>query len=172
MEHKKPLLIRPIQERDSLEDLTELLHRAYKQLADMGMRFFASHQTVQDTHHRVAGGICYVAELDSRIVGTVTWYHRPPRDPDPPLYHQAGMARFGQFAVEPALQRGGIGRKLVALVEAEARKAGCTQLALDTAEQAAHLIDWYLRLGFQHAGFVQWADTNYRSVLMSKPLGH
>jgi hypothetical protein len=44
------------------------------------------------------------------------------------------------------------------------------ELALDTAEPAAHLIDWYQRLGFALVGHWKWGGANYRSVLMSKNL--
>ena len=81
------------------------------------------------------------------------------------------MAHFGQFAVEPALQRSGIGTRLVGYVEAAARTAGCTALALDTAEGATHLVRWYERLGFRAVGHVNWNVTNYRSVVMCKEFG-
>ena len=43
-------------------------------------------------------------------------------------------------------------------------------LALDTAEGATHLIDWYAKLGFEFVEYTQWEVTNYRSVIMAKPL--
>lgn len=164
------LIIRRLRDEDSLEDLTNLLHRAYQSLADRGMRYFASHQTVEDTRRRIDRGECFVAELNGQIIGTITWYCGPSDKPDPPLYAQPGIASFGQFAVDSQFQRRGIGRQLLNQVENEARRRGCTKLALDTSERATHLIDWYIRLGFQHAGFAQWGETNYRSVLMSKLL--
>lgn len=164
------LIIRRLRDSDSLDELTVLLHRAYKQLADMGMRFFATYQSIDDTRNRVTGGECFVAEMDGTVVGTVTWYHGIPKHPDPPLYSKPGVARFGQLGVEPHFQRRGIGLKLIERVELAARQAGCTHLALDTAEGASHLIQWYAQLGFKPAGHVQWGDTNYRSVLMCKSL--
>ncbi|MBW1796697.1 MAG: GNAT family N-acetyltransferase, partial [Deltaproteobacteria bacterium] len=45
---------------------------------------------------------------------------------------------------------------------------GASELALDTAEQATHLINWYERLGYRFIEYVDWDVTNYRSVIMSK----
>ena len=67
------ILIRELQDGDSIEELTSLLHRAYRRLLDMGLRYWATHQTVDDTRTRIAGGECLVAVLNGRIVGTVTY---------------------------------------------------------------------------------------------------
>jgi GNAT superfamily N-acetyltransferase len=165
--------IRRLVPSDSLESLTDLLHRAYQQLGDMGLRYFATYQSVDDTRSRIADGNCYVACLDSKIIGTITWTPGPAtREDMPPIYRRAEVARFGQFGVAPAHQRRGIGGRMLRLVERDALNAGFEQLALDTAEPAAHLIDWYRRLGFKSVGHWKWGGANYRSVLMSKTLGH
>ena len=116
------LLIRPIAETDSIEELTDLLHRAYKVLADMGFRFFATHQTPEQTRSRISRGECYVGVMDGAIVATVTFYP-PPRDSAhlPEWYRRHDVSYFGQFAVEPSLQRGGIGGCMMDHVEELAR---------------------------------------------------
>ena len=52
-----------------MADLTNLLHRAYRPLADAGMKYFATHQTEEQTKERIQDGKCYVALLDRQIVG-------------------------------------------------------------------------------------------------------
>jgi len=163
-------LIRPIRDDDSIDDLTALLHRAYRALADMGFRYTATHQTPEVTRKRLAGSSGLIAELDGKIVGTVTWCRGRAEPGWPQLYQSADIAFFGQFGVEPDLQRRGIGLKLLRKIECDAKAAGCTTLALDTAEGAAHLIAWYERYGFRHFGHTQWRETNYRSVIMTKPI--
>ena len=64
--------IRLLNENDSLEELTELIHRAYRQLADMGFRYWGTHQTVEDTRKRVSKGICYVGLIENKIISSVT----------------------------------------------------------------------------------------------------
>lgn len=56
-------------------------------------------------------------------------------------------------------------------VEARAALCGATEIALDTAEPATHLRDWYASRGYRPIEFAQWAHTNYRSIIMSKSLG-
>ncbi|KXK57320.1 MAG: hypothetical protein UZ07_CHB004000728 [Chlorobi bacterium OLB7] len=59
---------------------------------------------------------------------------------------------------------------MIELAEAEARALGATELALDTAQPAEHLCQWYQRLGFRFIEYAQWDVTNYRSVILSKRL--
>ena len=163
------ITIRPLLASDSLDELTELLHRAYARLAAMDLRFMATHQSVAVTRERAGLGECFVALDDGRLCGTILlrdagqtggcpWYNRP------------DVAAFGQFAVDPNLQAKGLGRRMVSVVEARARERGVGELALDTAEPATHLIEWYARLGYRHVEFADWKHTNYRSVIMSKTL--
>jgi ribosomal protein S18 acetylase RimI-like enzyme len=77
---------------------------------------------------------------------------------------------FSQFGVEPGLQRRGIGSILLDLVERRARETGAGELALDTAEGAAHLIKLYEKRGYRFVEHADWEKTNYRSVVLSKRL--
>jgi GNAT superfamily N-acetyltransferase len=135
----------------------------------MGLRYLATHQSVEITRDRIAKGTCFVAELDSRIIGTVTYYG-PETVTRIPWMDEDRVAWFGQFGVEPHLQGQGIGSRLVDHVEAFAGAHDVDQLALDTAEPATHLIEWYERLGYEFVEYVNWEETNYRSVIMRKRL--
>lgn len=161
--------LRRLADSDSLEDLTELLHRAYAPLLAAGMRFHASHQDVAITRERCAEGETWVAADGGRVVGTIT-YHAPGRSGGTPWYERPGVASFGQYAVEPALQGRGIGRALMDLVERRAREDGADEIACDTSERAAHLIEKYERRGYRFVEHAQWDVTNYRSVVLSKSL--
>ena len=66
---------------DSLEELTGLLNRAYKSLADMGLNYVASWQGVDITKRRLENALCFVVEIDGRIVGTIFVGGRRPRLP-------------------------------------------------------------------------------------------
>ena len=74
------------------------------------------------------------------------------------------------MGVEPEFYGCGLGRMLMDHAEAAARADGALELAMDTAETADHLIDWYTRRGYRFIEYKQWDVTNYRSVLMSKTL--
>jgi GNAT superfamily N-acetyltransferase len=161
--------IRPIGPEDDVGALTDLLHRAYQPLAERGMRFLASHQDEETTRRRIARGECFVAVVSGRVVGTVT-FRGAAATKGSPWYDRPDVSSFGQFAVEPALQRHGIGTRLLRHVESRARASGAAELACDTAETADHLIRYYTLRGYRFVGHVKWEAVNYRSVVLSKSL--
>lgn len=163
------LLIRALQPSDSLSDLTALLHAAYGRLADMGLRYMATHQSEEVTRERVEQGTCLVAELNGRICGTIL-FRDPAGTKGCPWYDRSDVASLGQFAVDPKLQARGLGLQLMRKVENLAVTCGAAELALDTAEPATHLVEWYKRIGYRFIEHTQWSHTNYRSVILSKSL--
>jgi GNAT superfamily N-acetyltransferase len=165
-------VIRRLQEGDSIPAITGLLHEAYAPLAAMNLRFTATHQDDEVTRSRLARGLAWVAELDGEIVATVTLYPTVPGSACCPWYGEPGVFNFGQFAVRPDLQGLGLGSRLIELLENEAASRGASELALDTAEGAHHLIRWYEKRGFRFIEFADWSSTNYRSVILSKELAH
>lgn len=62
---------------------------------------------------------------------------------------------FGMLAVAPTEQGCGVGRRLVAAVEARARAAGCTAVEMTVISLRATLIAWYERLGYRRTGAVE-----------------
>lgn len=175
MDHRLPqlpegLVIREFDHRtDSLEEMTLLLHKSYKLLADMGFRFVASYQDAAKTFERIQHACCLVAMLDSKMIGTISYY-APGRKGGTPWYDRTDVAKFGQFAVEPKYQQAGVGGLLLTHVEKLAAEQMAKELALDTAEGAAHLIRFYTKRGYRFIEYAQWKSTNYRSVILSKPL--
>jgi predicted N-acetyltransferase YhbS len=162
--------IRRIGPQDSIDEITELLHRAYAALGARGWNYTAVDQTAEVTRSRLAEGVGLVAvEPDGRIVGTITYW--PPEKPwDSPWLQRVDVAFLGQFAVEPSRQGAGTGGRLMDAVEDLARAAGARELALDTAEPALHLIASYERRGYRFIEYAQWEGKRYRSVIMSKTL--
>src|SRR5688572_7418283 len=122
--------IRLLGDDDSIAELTDLLHRAYKRLGDMGLRFFATHQTEEQTLSRVRAGTCFVGMCDGRIVATISVYRGRRNRTDggtdgPDWYRRDGVYYFGQFAVDPNYQGRGFGNMLLMHVESLARNEGC-----------------------------------------------
>ncbi|MCQ4161598.1 GNAT family N-acetyltransferase [Roseomonas sp. GC11] len=155
---------------DSLAELTRLLHRAYAPLAAMGLRFMATHQSEAVTRERAETGECWVAvDAAGALVGTLL-FKDAARTGGTPWLDRPEVAGFGQFAVAPEWQGTGLGARLMEIAERRARETGAREIALDTAEPAAHLIALYHRRGYRLVGHAQWAHTNYRSVIMSKAL--
>jgi len=66
-----------------------------------------------DVESRVRGAEVWVAELDGRIVGTVTWC--PPGSAYREVSTADDQAEFRMLAVDPSVQRRGVARALVGL---------------------------------------------------------
>ena len=171
------LAIRLLTSEDDLVMLTDLLHRAYRELLEMGLRFTATGQPVETTQRRCAEGECYVAELDGRVVGTIVLVE-PTTDPsDPSWYQRSGVWHFGQYGVDPEFRGLGVGRALLDHVEARAASQGAHWLALDTSDQALHLIALYQKFGYAIVDTHDWGKgsdweggVNYQSVIMAKEM--
>lgn len=155
--------------RDSVEELTDLLHRAYKRLADMGLNFIATFQSVEYTRNYFKKGECYILESDGKLKGTV-FYYTTIWDDAPDIFKQADSVLIGKFAVEPELQKLGLGSMLMDFVESLARQKKKKRVVLDTSEKALHLIDYYNKRGYEYKHHWQWPDVNYKSVVLSKEL--
>ena len=149
-----------------MQELVDLLHRAYKQLADMGLYFVACNITEDEMKFFVDNGECFVAECDGKIIGTILLYPKGKHNPE--FYLREDVAVFGKFAVEPGLQKNGIGDMMMKYIEDYVKARGYNEIACDTAEQAHHLIDYYNKRGYKFVDYQKWNRTNYRSVIMSK----
>jgi GNAT superfamily N-acetyltransferase len=164
------LHVRRIEPHDSLEALTDLLHRAYARLAALGFRYRATDQDVATTERRIAHGDCYLALVDQRVVGTVLVIPPQQRPGSCAWYARPDVAVIGQYAIEPELQSRGLGTELLSFAERRAADLGVSEVAVDTAENAAHLVAFYTKRGYRQVAFAQWDHTNYRSVILSKHL--
>jgi len=163
------LHLREFRESDSIVELTSLLHRAYARLGAMGLNYTAVDQAPEVTAKRIKGGNCFVVSDGSKLVGTIV--AQPTYKENACEYFtRHGVAAVHQFAVHPEHQGVGIGRMLLERAERWAREAGFAELAMDTAEQATHLVELYTRAGYRHVGWVQWPGKVYRSVVLSKSL--
>jgi GNAT superfamily N-acetyltransferase len=164
------VVLRSFRNDDSIPEITRLLHAAYAPLAAMGLCYTATYQSDEVTLSRLQRGIPFVGELDGEIVATITLY--TPTGPGSccAWYSEPCVFCLGQFAVHPDLQRFGLGGRMIGMLEKESIARGGRELALDTAEPAHHLRQWYEKLGYRFIEFADWSSTNYRSVILSKSL--
>ena len=164
------ILIRPWQPSDCVEELTGLIRRAYRRNADLGFHFVATHQGPEITQERLNAGFPFVALREGKTIGTIT-LEFPVEIPHGDYMTDKPLALFGQFAVEPALQGSGIGRRLIQTVESVAKRLGAQEMCLDTAQGADHLIGYYQRLGYEIRAEADWRpEVNYKSWVMVKSL--
>ncbi len=163
------ITIRPIAATDSLNELTELLHRAYQRLANLGFNYTAVDQSVETTGARIAGCECFVAVLSGRLVGTVNLDLRG-RDEPAWVAGRRDCAYASQLAVEPDIRKLGLGAKLMDVAEGRARDAGFAFCVGDTSERAEYLLKFYQGRGYAIVEQVQWEGKSYRSVVLAKKL--
>ena len=145
---------------DDVPALRRLINDAYRPLGDMGLNFTGVDQDEETTRRRMKDREVYVLEHDGRIVATVTVGMKVDRL-GPSLY-------VNQLAVEPALQRQGLGARLMDIAEARAKELDAPCVRLDTAIPAAHLRRWYEARGYVAVGEEQWPTKTYRSVVLEK----
>jgi GNAT superfamily N-acetyltransferase len=155
-------------QRDSWENLTKLLHRAFAKLAALGLHCSCVDQAAITTRQRALAGDCFVAVCNGRIVGTMTLESRD-SESQCEQYRQRHVASLHQFGVEPSWQHRGIGRMLLAFAGQWAAARGFTQLALDTPFPASHLIHYYRAQGFSLVDVVRFAGRGYDSAILCKP---
>jgi GNAT superfamily N-acetyltransferase len=65
---------------------------------------------------------------------------------------------FALLSVDPVAQGRGIGRQLIAAVEAHCRRSGCRHLELDVVDLREELPPFYRRLGFTNIGTAPFPD--------------
>lgn len=191
----QPVTIRHIQPHDSISEITQLLHRAYKPQVDMGLQPLAGRQGDDITADRAAHSECVLAVMPrqpnaippslsgftfnpanpysrlgpDRIVGIIL-FEEVEKVTFPDFFLRPDVAHFAQFGVDPDCQGMGIGRMLLEKVEVRARENKASELALSMAEPDVNLLEFYLKRGFRLVDYWQWPYTNYRSCILSKKL--
>jgi GNAT superfamily N-acetyltransferase len=174
------VLIRRLSHRDSMEEITSLLHRAYAKQVEMGLKPLAGRQDVATTKRRCSSGECYVATLRvaavppakkprEQIVGIILFHEVEP-DEGPAWFQRAEVDSFSQFAVDPDVQGKGIGRKLLETVERRAKECNAAEIACSMADPDTELKNFYLKRGYRQVELWQWPYTNYKSAILSKTL--
>jgi len=140
--------------------ITELINKAF-----LVERFFVEHDRISEEEVRslLSRGGFTLAESDLELVGCVYFELRGER------------AYFGLLSIDPARQRTGLGKRLIAAVEEQARAAGCRFMDLQTVNLRTELPPFYRRLGYRETGTAPFpAEVKTKLpchfILMSKPL--
>lgn len=165
----KNFAIRRFNSTDSLEDVTQLLHRAFAPMAMLGANCQCVDQPSSTTRERMARGDCLVAVADRRIVGTLTMEACDPASPVA-HYRTPGTASLHQFAVDPAYQGAGVGRALLKVATLWARTRQFGAIALDTPALALDVRAFYAHQGFRLVQVARLAGRGYDSAVMSKTI--
>src|SRR4051812_32357994 len=99
-----------------IEQLTEMLHSAYRPLAEKGMKYQATHQSSDITLKRLKKGDSFLGFIDGELISTITVVKEDPNEPCE-WYKKPEVYFFTQFAVQPSYQGNGLGKRLMDFVE-------------------------------------------------------
>jgi ribosomal protein S18 acetylase RimI-like enzyme len=91
---------------------------------------------------KVGAELFLVAELDGKIVGSVM------------AGYEGHRGWINYLGVAPPLQRGGLGRELMAEAERRLRAAGCPKINLQVRPDNKQAIAFYERIGFAVEGAI------------------
>lgn len=161
--------IRQLQESDSIDELTKLINRSYRERADAGYNMTGSYQDARETASRISSGVCFVAIQSEKLVGTGLLL-TDVRDNFPREYKAEGVGVLSQLCVDPDSRSQGIGKLLISAIEQEALARNLDKLMLDTVETATALVQYYRGIGFTDLSHFQWPGKTYRSLIMVKNL--
>ena len=107
-----------------------------------------------DVRARDAAAEVWVAELDGRLVGTVTWC--PPGTSYREIASSDDQAEFRMLAVDPAVRRRGVARALVDACLDRARADGSREVVISSLPEMVGAHGLYARLGFVRAPELDW----------------
>jgi predicted N-acetyltransferase YhbS len=126
--------IRPAGEQDA-ERIAAVVNAAFE--VERPMRASGERTSAEGVRDEMQHGAFFIAEQQGRLVGSV-------------LVRITGTTGyFGMLAVEPAVQRSGIGRALREHVEAYCKARGCLQMTLRTGDFRTELLPYYSRAGYR-----------------------
>lgn len=113
-----------------------------------------------DVRGRMAVSTVLVAEVDGRIVGTVTAFDDA-NDEGMPVAFPSGTAGLRVTAVHPDAQGHGIGTALVDACADRARRSGAVRIGLHTAPFMTAAVSLYERSGFRRAPHRDFPATDF-----------
>ncbi|HEU4727897.1 MAG TPA: GNAT family N-acetyltransferase [Kofleriaceae bacterium] len=146
--------------------VTDLVNRAFA----IERFFFDGDRTTSDEIERlIRAGWFLVVEASPGLCATVLFQGPGQRAGLPPSH-----AYFGMLSVLPEVQRSGLGRQLVQLVEAKAAQAGATAMHLRVINLREELSRWYNSLGYREVGITPYNHVSLKRpchfIEMTKPL--
>jgi GNAT superfamily N-acetyltransferase len=157
--------------RDSIADVTLLLHRAYGEYVPTGIEFGAATQGADVTRARIETATAtWIASSDGKLVGTFPTTITGATIPNRSGTRVPRWDTSVKFAIEPEKQGCGIGRQLLTAVEERAAKDGKRELSCDTAVDLENLVSFYERMGYCDVGRHRWPHADFETIVRSKTL--
>ncbi len=151
-------------EYTSWEDLANLLHEAFQERLDQGMRFTCSFMNADELRYQMADSIVLIAKKqeNSQLVGMAAI--------DINQTNSAIWGYMSNLAIRSEFKRCGIMSSLHRHLVDIAESNGCKYIKSDTAVGAESSVKWHLKNGFKKAQLHSFSSTNYYSIIFRKQL--
>ena len=152
----------------SLSEIVSLLHEAFKEREQQGIRMGGSTITEEELATILEDAVLFTASCDGLLIGMLS-----------ARYSQRELKRktekychLGYVAVTQNEKRGGIGGRLLEHLEKDAIGKGCSYIISNTAEPAKSAVAWHLKHGFRKIKYTHWKSREYNSIVFRKELSH
>jgi ribosomal protein S18 acetylase RimI-like enzyme len=147
--------------QDDIPALRKLVNQAYQELTDLGLNYTAVDQDEEKTRERLNKGRAFVLTAENNLIATVLLSAEN-------HFTEKNTAYVSQFAVAPKFKKSGLGSLLMDHCESLAQLEKFEGVQLDTAKPAKHLVNWYLKRGYQIVGEKHWDGKTYDSFIFEK----
>ena len=163
----KDIRVIPCPDRITIEQITELLHRAHETTASKGMHFTAFKQTPEDTKRRLGeNGLFYVALTpEDRLVGAgaIVFHEKGSKW----YFNHEPYAEIKMVGVDPDFRGRGISNRIYDALETHGFNT-VNMLTMNTAAGNAPVLGRNARHGWKYIDYCSWRSTDYYSVIMGK----
>lgn len=149
----------------SYQQITDLLHEAFEERLEQGMRFTCSTMTAKLLEEKISDGYVFVAlnPTTNELIGTVTIHVDTDKKGIVFGYHE-------YLAVSPKAKHTGVGTRLSQAWINFLQNKGAKYVMSDTACGALSSVKWHLKNGFYIYGLESYRSTNYWSYVFIKYL--
>lgn len=119
--------------------------------------------TVEEILGLMRKGRFIVLDLDGRMAGCVYVEVNGP------------VGYFGMLSIDPALQKQGLGARLMRAAETLCRQSGCTEMELQVVNLRTELVPYYRKFGYTEQGTREFSESERTTrpchfIVMRKPL--
>lgn len=152
------------------EELTILLHKAYKKHTDNNLDYAAAKQDIETTKNRIGNGSCILIRYKDKLVGTITF--KEATNKSFRWYERGHNVYLSQMAVDPDYSDAKVYFRLMSYLNKKSKECSYDACIADTSEKATKLTKHYLKLGYQIVAYKSWSGTNYYSYIFRKPINN
>ncbi len=149
-------------EENDIEQIVAIVNAAFE--VERPVRGSTGNRTsIENVRDLMAQDRFFVAEQGGQIIGSVF------------VRVTGETGYFGMLAVDPSLQKSGVGRALREYAEAFCKDRGCTRMTLSTGDFRTELLPYYSRAGYSvtaiEPGPSEWGlARQFKVVHMEKAL--